>query len=154
MSDGFQYTITGRGMPLMEVCLWCSQQVKLSETKHSHQGWFCLRVNTQLNIVKNFLSKLKGQNEELVVFHLRRRWNWFFYAWLYVEWNKMEQKTVTKASRDAWIVDSELLIFLTLTAANPEDKSVRAGNRHAESKVRLQNNDRKKNGKQPLCYHI
>lgn len=59
---------------------------------------------------------------------------------------------MTKAGRDVWTFDSELLTFLALTAANPEDKS--AGNRHVKSKVKLQNDDRKKSGKQPLCYHI
>ena len=56
--------------------------------------------------------------------------------------------------RDAWTVDSELLTFLTLPAANPGDKSVRADTKHEKSKVRLWNDERKKNGKQPFLPHI
>lgn len=47
--------------------LVCILQVKLSETKHYHQG---LHVNMQLNTVK-ILGELKKWNKELVVFDLR-----------------------------------------------------------------------------------
>lgn len=60
--------------------------------------------------------------------HFRRRRDWFLCVWLYVEaqWDKTTGQPQRQAG-DAWTFERELQIFLTLTAANPKDESVRAG---------------------------